>query len=279
MANPGRSGARLHSMSYLRAISTLGCSERTLTQVAELARLHALDGLELRGLGGTLDLPAWFAQCYGTPTALAVEASRLGAPILALGTSFKLVEGSEADRAALLAFAPWAEALKVRWLRVFDGGSSKEPGVNRAALENLNWWRSQRRMNGWQCDLMIETHDSLLTTPAIKQFIDAAEGAVILWDSHHTWKHGGEAPAETWRAIRPHVVHVHVKDSISRPSGRHPYTYVLPGDGEFPAASLFAALNADGYDGAVSLEWERAWHPYLPPIEEALASAGRYNWW
>ena len=75
------------------------------------------------------------------------------------------------------------------------------------------------------------------------------------------------------------VVHVHVKDSVSRPSARHPYTYVLPGDGEFPAAPLFAELRAGGFDGPVSLEWERMWHPYLPPLDEALRVAGARGWW
>ena len=26
----------------------------------------------------------------------------------------------------------------------------------------------------------------------------------------------------------------------------------------------------DGYDGFFSLEWEKKWHPELPPVEDAL---------
>ena len=266
-------------MSYLRAISTLGCAERTLAEVATLARTYALDGVELRGLGGTLDLPAGLAQIYGAPPAFAVEAMQLGVRVFAFGTSFMLADGVEADRNALLAYVPWAEALGVRWLRVFDGGSPGDPARLQAAVDNLNWWRQQRRANDWRCDLMVETHDSLFTARAIGQFLEAAGDAALLWDTHHTWKKGGEDPLVTWRAIRSHVVHVHVKDSVSRPSGRHPFTYVLPGDGEFPARPLLAALRADSFAGAVSLEWERKWHPYLPPIEDALAAAARQNWW
>ena len=29
-------------------------------------------------------------------------------------------------------------------------------------------------------------------------------------------------------------------------------------------------LLSDGYKGAFSLEWEKKWHPELPPVETAL---------
>jgi sugar phosphate isomerase/epimerase len=99
-----------------------------------------------------------------------------------------------------------------------------------------------------------------------------------LWDSHHTWKRGGEDPVATWAAIAPHVVHVHVKDSVSRPSAKHPYTYVVPGSGEFPAAPLMDCLRRE-FSASVSLEWERQWHPYLSPLDEALTAATRNGWW
>ena len=266
-------------MSFLRAISTLGCSELTLPQIAALVREFSLDGAELRGVAGVLELPVHFAAAYATPHALGTEVRRLGLRVISLDTSFKLAEANEADREQLLAYVPWAEAMGVRWLRVFDGGTPADPMMSSRALETLMWWRRERRVNGWACDLMIETHDALFTAERINRFSTAAGGVAILWDSHHTWKRGGEDPVTTWREIQPHVVHVHVKDSVSRPSEKHPFTYVLPGEGEFPAIGLFAALRVDGYSGVVSLEWERLWHPYLPPIQDALASVREHHWW
>ena len=75
------------------------------------------------------------------------------------------------------------------------------------------------------------------------------------------------------------MVHVHVKDSVGIPSARHPFTYVLPGDGGFPIAPVLAALRADHFAGAVSLEWEKQWHPYLPSLDEALTTAAARGWW
>ena len=91
---------------------------------------------------------------------------------------------------------------------------------------------------------MVETHDSLFTADAMGRAVEAMPGLAILWDSHHTWKKGGEDPLYTWSRMRAHVVHVHLKDSSSVPSSRHPYTYVLPGTGEFPAAALVPRRSA-----------------------------------
>jgi sugar phosphate isomerase/epimerase len=142
----------------------------------------------------------------------------------------------------------------------------------------LAWWAECRAAHGWRSEIMIETHDSLFTAAKIRALLAVAPSARILWDSHHTWKRGGEDPLVTWTAIAPQIVHVHVKDSVSVPSVRHPFTYVLPGDGEFPAGPLIARLREE-FAGPVSLEWERWWHPYLPPLAEALAAANTRGWW
>jgi sugar phosphate isomerase/epimerase len=178
-----------------------------------------------------------------------------------------------------VALAPWAEALGVPWLRVFDGGKNAGATEITEAVATLEWWQELRRTHGWRVQLMVETHDSLFTTAALQRLIAAAPGVAILWDSHHTWRKGGEDPLATWRAIHRSVVHVHVKDGTGVPSARHPYTYALPGDGEFPIAPLLATLRAEGYPGLVSLEWELMWHPYLPSLDTALRIAAERGWW
>ncbi|HEY9248073.1 MAG TPA: sugar phosphate isomerase/epimerase, partial [Rariglobus sp.] len=58
---------------YLRAFSSLGCVELTLDESFALASRYELDAVELRGLGGSLDVPGWLAQTYGSPEALAAH--------------------------------------------------------------------------------------------------------------------------------------------------------------------------------------------------------------
>lgn len=265
-------------MPYRRSISTLGCPEYSLEQVLALAERHRLDAVEIRALAGTIDVPGVLTEAYGTPAALAARLRSAPAPIVSLDTSLKLADNKQADRDEFLKFVPWAEACGVPWLRVFDGGKSANAATHRAMADTVAWWRAERKQHGWRADIMIETHDALFTAASIHQFLSLASGTAILWDSQHTWRNGGEQPLVTWQAIKPHVVHIHVKDSISRPSERHPFSYVLPGEGEFAMAPLCAALQAD-FTGCVSLEWEKLWHPYLAPLDDALTAAAKRNWW
>jgi len=266
-------------MTPTRCFSSLGCPELSLEATLALAAKHRVPLVELRALDGSVDLPAYFSAHFGTPDRLAAYVAGSGGRIVALDASLRLVGGTETDRAALAALAPWAEALNARWLRVFDGGKAMTADEGVEAAATLRWWRELRAARGWQVDVMVETHDSLLTAAAIARFQAAAPATAILWDAHHTWRKGGEDPVVTWRAIHGAVVHVHVKDSIGVPSARHPFTYVLPGDGEFPVTPLLAALRADGFEGPVSLEWEKQWHPYLPSLDTALTVAAARRWW
>lgn len=271
--------AQRRAMALTRCFSTLGCADLSLADVLALAAKHGISAVELRALEGTLDLAAHFTAAFGTPDRLGEAVASGGVRVVALATSLRLVDGSAAERERLAALLPWANALGVRWLRVFDGGRTLDAGELAAAAATLAWWRDVCRARSGTAELMVETHDTLLTAAAIARFRAAFPEVAILWDAHHTWRKGGEDPVATWHAIRAAVVQVHVKDSVAAPSARHPYTYVLPGDGDFPIGPLRAALAADGFAGAVCLEWERYWHPYLPPLDEALAVAAARGWW
>ena len=262
-----------------RCFSSLGCAEFSLDDVLSLARVNAIPSVELRSLGGTLDLPSYFAGLVGSPAGLAAKMRAATVRIVALDTSLKLAGSSDEDWIKITeSFLPWAEALGGVKLRVFDGGTGGAPDEISAMAARVEWWQLLRRERGWKSELMVETHDSLFTGSAVMKLIAKAPGVGILWDSHHTWKRGGEDPVTTWRVLAPHVTHIHVKDSASRPSAKLPYSYVLPGTGEFPAAPLMRVLESE-YRGDLSLEWERLWHPYLPPLEQALVSARERHWW
>ncbi len=219
---------------------------------------------------------------YGDPQGVADELRRFDQRVVSLDTSLKLVGASPGDREAFLQFIPWAEALGVRWLRVFDGGgisSTLDVETLNDLRSSLNWWQCLRAEQGWSVDIMIETHDCLCYPQTIAQLFESVPVApALLWDSHHTWKHSGEDPVQTWEAFKRHIVHIHVKDSISEPSANHPHTYVLPGEGEFPLGPLIERLEGETVSIPVSLEWEKAWHPYLPALDSALQALVAHEW-
>ena len=262
--------------------STLGCPDASLEEICALGHRFGMQGVEIRAIEGQMNPPAVFQKRYGTPAEVQGVLDKFEVCIHSLDTSWVLMDRDPSAREQFLEFIPWAEALGVRWLRVFDGGAPNSQ-LSEAdlswLLSAIRWWRDQKAKYGWQVDIMIETHDCLCHLSAIQQLMsNFGVAPAILWDSHHTWKRGGDDPLDTWRELKAMIPHIHVKDSISQPSANHPWTYVHGGEGEFPLEELLKALAEESVNVPVSLEWERAWHPYLDPLEEALQHLRQKGW-
>ncbi|QHC57601.1 sugar phosphate isomerase/epimerase family protein [Rathayibacter sp. VKM Ac-2760] len=88
-----------------------------------------------------------------------------------------------------------------------------------------------------------------------------------------------------------HILHVHVKESIAHLDGRNGvlgshlpwanprrgWTFVSTGHGAVPWEPVFRALNAIGYTGPTSVEWEDAGMDRLDGAPEALAFVRKLN--
>jgi sugar phosphate isomerase/epimerase len=72
------------------------------------------------------------------------------------------------------------------------------------------------------------------------------------WDAGNAFQAGETAYPNGYEAIRPYLLHVHVKDARTEPDGTLPWTVL--GHGEIGYDEQFAALERDGYSGYISLE-------------------------
>ena len=264
-------------------ISTLGCHELDLPSICELAEKHGIHYLEIRSLADSLNLPVYLDETYpDDPNAIKRILDQYGQKIIALNSGFSLIESKGEAREELLGFARWAESLNIPYIRVFGGGSMSEllsQSDLDVAVENLNWWQGQRETHEWSTQIALETHGGFSSSERCLRVQEAFGSPVdVIWDTHHTWKLGKESAAQTWELMGPMIKHIHVKDSVSVPSARHPYSYILPGEGEFPIQEVFNILVKANYSGVVSLKWERKWHPYLPELGTALEVLKTAGW-
>ncbi len=262
--------------------STLGCAELSLPQILQLLKDFRLRELEIRAIDGRTDLPRWATETGWTPLRGTALLAQNKVKFRVAGSSFKLVGNDQKSCEELLTFAEWANSWGAPYVRAFGGGTWGQPlteaDYNQAA-QTIAWWQKEKKQRNWQTDLLLETHDAFSASAPCRELLSrVAEPIGIIWDTHHTWRLGGESPEESWAQFSPWVRHVHVKDSIGKPSARHPFTYVLPGDGEAPLAEVVNLLTEFQFAGAVSLEWERLWHPYLPPLRDALAKLEAQPW-
>lgn len=267
---------------YQWGISTLGCHELTLNETCMLAERHGIHALEIRALEDRQDLPNYLDETFRTAGSIQTILDAHEQRVIALNSGFSLIGAAESDKEELLGFARWAEVLNIPYIRIFGGGTMADPLTEQnldSAASSFQWWEEVRLNNGWETQLALETHSGFSSSARCLQLQKHTGLPLdIIWDTHHTWKYGGESAQDTWDQIGPLVRHVHIKDSIPVPSARHPYSYVLPGTGEFPAEEVFTLLTRNGYEGIVSLEWERKWHPYMPMLDEALDALVSSHW-
>jgi sugar phosphate isomerase/epimerase len=256
------------------SFSTLACPDWSLPQIVETAADSGYDGIELRFVEGEDSL--WkLAAFSGTKMA---ETRRIfsdhGLTIACVDTScrFHSPDASEREAATLEAerMSDIAAELGAPGIRVF--GDTIQPGADRQSTrrwiaESVRDLANRTARKGVQ--VWLETHGD---------FVSAAETAAILrecssafaravWDPVNSLTATGESPSEGAAVLGSAVRHVHVKDFRR---SKDSVQYVLTGEGVFPWPDLSDALKQLQYDGFLSFEWEKKWHPQLQDADIAV---------
>ncbi|MEV0593540.1 sugar phosphate isomerase/epimerase family protein [Nonomuraea cavernae] len=248
------------------ALSTLGMPGEGLGRAIEVAAGHGCHGLELR-----LHPDTGVHRGLGRDERRSVREriADAGLEVAALAGYVGVCEPGPDEPAveALLADLALAAQLGAPGVRVFPRGDDPAVGARRL-----------RAVAGAAADLgvrvLVETHDHLATGAAVAGLLDAAavpETTGALWDLLHPWR-SGEPPAATLAALRPWLAYVQVKDAVSAGDS----TPVPMGAGAVPLEECGTLLREAGYDGWVSLEWERTWYPQVAPVEEVLPGAAAW---
>ncbi|MEV8060316.1 sugar phosphate isomerase/epimerase family protein [Streptomyces antimycoticus] len=247
-----------------RAFSTLGCPGSGLDEVVRLARTGPCDGVELRCAAGQLAYP-------GMPDA---EADAVAAHLAAAGldivclASYVQVAADRADVMEDLAgHLRLAARLGAPYVRVFGGGADQPEGRRDRAVRCLS--RAAPLAGQLGVDVLLETHDELLTGAQVADVLEAVGSPAVgsVWDAVNPWR-AGETPDRTAAVLGPWIRHVQFKD-VATPTDLRP---VLPGHGILPLAAVVEQLHRLGYQGWISLEWERAWYPEAAALDRALTA-------
>ncbi len=250
--------------------STLGCVEKSLSEILALTKKNDMNAIEIRGVGGILNNGeiADFSIKNATKTKNLFAES--GIKPLVLGTSCafhtaeKYEKAMDEGREAILI----AQRIGFPYIRVFGNNivpEEREASIARVAdgIAALCRYASDKSVT-----VLLEVHADFNTVEALAPVLDVLKGYDnfgLIWDVYHSHRAYGQNWLPFYECIRPYIRHVHLKDMAS--DG----TLVATGDGEIPLLPIVDRLLADGYDGYFSLEWERKWKAYLAPIEEALA--------
>ena len=256
--------------------STLGCAGLCLAESARLGKTHGMSGIEMRGIAGETDarkIPDLAAEHAADSRALLDE---VGIVPVVLGTSCKFHDPGK-RRAALdegVASAKAAAGLGIPFIRVFGNDAKPDAATaTRSVIEGIG----ELCAAAGDVIVLLEVHGDFNRSEALMPVIGALDrGGVrnfgLIWDVAHSDRAYGSEWQRFYNDIAPWVRHVHIKDHvrIAAGSGTRSFRLTMPGDGEIPIRYIVRRLALDGYSGYFSLEWERMWHPELPPIEDAL---------
>jgi sugar phosphate isomerase/epimerase len=270
----------------LLGFSTLGCPAWRWTEILDFARSHGFAAVELRGLQTNMDLTLApeFSRESGRLDLSKQQLGDRGLRVSCLGASAHMHEQDPTKRAAQLdearRFIDLAEALRAPYVRVF--GNNYVKGVPRDVMlahiaRGLRELGDYARPKG--VTVLIESHGDFTDSPALLAILQQADspGVGLLWDAHHTFVSGKEAPEDTVLQVGRYIRHTHLKDSVPAGADRR---YVLTGTGDVPVRRQIEALVRIGYRGVYSFEWEKRWHPEIPEPEVAIAQfatvAGEY---
>jgi sugar phosphate isomerase/epimerase len=250
------------------AFSTLAFPAATLAKAMSLGRSAGYSGVELRLIDGELidgSMPA------AARARVKRTAARARLPIVAVDSSIRLTDdepGPELRRFLELA-SDWESPL----VRVFGGALAGDDPARGAGLEAAArvLQASVPLAERLGVAVGVETHDAFSASAVVAELLGMVETGSVgaVWDSHHPHR-AGESAAEVYQNIGRRVLLAQVKDARRDEARADGWQLVPLGEGEVPVREMLTLLAAGGYQGWISVEWEKRWHPEIEEPEVAL---------
>ena len=267
------------------SFSTLACPDWSVPQIIAAATASGYDGIELRFVENEDSL--WkLPEFRGEQLAISKRAlSDLGLTISCVDTSCRFHFPDATERARWVdegvRMAELAAALSAPGIRIF--GDHIQPGADQ--LSTRNWIADAictlaTKVASSGVEVWLETHGDFASAPETTAILNQAgsPNAGAIWDPANCYLEHNERPNAGGSGLRDRIRHVHLKDMRRTSDGWEP---VLAGEGDFPLAEVRSSLSEIGFNGFVSFEWEKKWHPKIPDANLALPHFARWfrgNW-
>jgi sugar phosphate isomerase/epimerase len=268
------------------AFSTLADTTWSLQEFLDAAGKYGYEGIDLRGIQANLDVTRAPQFQDDQLDATLAEFRKRNLQIAALSASARCsVEPAQRHEhldevtryCALAARIVLSANVGRPWIRVFGGRIPDGTSFDKALIEAADQLRRYGDLAArYGLTIVVETHDDWCASARVAALMDKADhpAAAIVWDVHHPWRTTGEPPEQTWQTMGRHVRYVHLKDAKGAPGG--PQQLCLTGEGNVPVKEALAVLKSHNYDGWLTLEWEKRWHPELQAAAVALPAHIEY---
>lgn len=254
------------------AFSTLGCPEWSIEQVLDTASQYGFEGVELRGIQDGME-PGSITCLLPENREKTLKAfAERGIKLCVFGTSVHFHDPETVEQhyqTALEALRFCAEC-GIPMMRIF--GNEVHPETEETQLSQIAEYfeKLSHEAEKVNVKVLLEVHGNLTTIERLRYVAERVQSPAfgIIWDVGHTHTNYGMQFETFYRALKPWICHIHMKDAIHENGKLH---HLCPiGEGHLPLREMVAMLEADGYQGYYSLEWEKRWHPELDEPEVAF---------
>ena len=254
------------------AFSTLGCPDWSFEKILDEAERMGYEGIEIRGIENEMDvskIPYINGDGWIKTSA---ELKKRGLSVCNLGTSANFHSPDNWDNALAEAKAAIdvAQAIGCPYIRIF-GDAIPDMAKYDETLKLIasGWTEVYGYSEGKDVTPLVEVHGNFNNIEIFKDIFKCFSHPkfAVLWDIEHSYKKYEDNFIEFFGFIRKYVKHIHIKDT-KRIDGE--WKLVNPGKGSLPIALHLSLMALTNYDGFVSLEWEKKWHPELDEAEVAF---------
>lgn len=261
-------------MAIKLAFSTTACPQWTIEEVVRRAAEMGYQGVELRTLGaGSSSLAC--DPALGDAKKIAGQFKAAGVEPVCLSTSVTLNHRSSSDGRAALQDATeainMAAQIGCSFIRVF--GNELKPGDNRQdALQRIADLAGRLgEIAGKQgVQVLLENGGTFNKAKEWWWVLNLVDHPMVgmAWNAANAAA-AGEPVAVSVPVLNSRIRLAKVKDTVvGEGSG-----FVPLGEGNVGIQAFIQRLLGLGFDGYVSVEWDRLWLPNLTPAEEYLPDA------
>ena len=256
------------------AFSTLGCPNWELDEIVETAQRLGYEGVELRAVGGSLDLLSRPEFAAANVRSSRRQFEDRDIKVCCVDTSCVFHSPDQIDRRTqvdlAVRYAELAEQLHAPLIRVFP--DKIQPDASRDETRDFIIESLQQLAERLprEVTVTLETHGDFARTESAVEIVTSANHPQVklTWDVANSVAAGDsiERAAET---VEPFLRHIHLRDAKPVAESEH-WLPVLAGKGNVSFAESLSAIEKLNYDGFISFEWEKYWHPEIEEPEIAL---------
>jgi sugar phosphate isomerase/epimerase len=256
------------------AFSTISCPKWDFPTIARRAREMGYDGVEIRGF---LNEPSMTeASLFDADLAqLRSTFASSGIAVACLSSSIAMTGKRRRDRqgvADLHRYVDVARKLGCERVKIFD--TQVKPGWSRAEAGIVlgDWLAPLADYAGDQgVVLLVENALSFRNAKELWTILDRLNhpSIAVCWDIFNAAT-VGESPFVSVPTLNSRIQFTQVKDATLGQLGA---TYCKLGNGDIPVQKFVERLRGIGYDGWISVEWEKAFLPGLAEPDDVLPDA------